>query len=104
MFALLLHLACVDGPPPGCGIYSGLEHDRCVADELTALTPDQLDLVRAKTSAIQDPIVRGAALDTWLKAHAKALPTQDAQGLCQLLEGPAAAACNKRVHAAHLNR
>jgi len=88
-----------------CGALSTPEaRDRCRAEALAAMPPTRWLEVEAAAAAIEDPIRRGAALFSWIRAHQAELPQEAAAPLCGALSAGEEKACLRRFQASHLNR
>lgn len=97
-----------DGAPvagaQGCDAKTGMERDRCLHDEIGAVPGSQPDVVVQKAGLIQDPMIRGAAVSSWVAEHANELPQEKGQQLCNLLEGRDRSYCQRRLSSPHLQR
>jgi hypothetical protein len=96
-----------DGTQPveaavGCDAKTGMERDRCLHDEIAAVPGSQPDEVLKKARLIRDPMIRGAAVSTWVAAHVSELPQDKGQELCDLLEGRDKSYCQRRLSSPHL--
>ncbi len=78
--------------------------DVCRQDVLLAVPPTATAEVVAAAEAIADPVLRGAALFTWIDAHRGRVPVESAETVCAVLEGRVQHVCERRISAAHLNR
>lgn len=105
MYALLSLLSCTTDTAPGaCETLADRAADTCWAQRVLSLGPTDVDAVESAGAAISDPIVRGAAIDAWMREHGQAIPRERAHTVCELLEREARRVCVKRIDAAHLNR
>lgn len=82
----------------------GLDKDRCLAGEIKALTGQQGDLVLQKAQQIGDPMVKGAAVSSWIADHAAEVPRQTGESLCNVLDGRDRGYCQRRLTSPHLQR
>ena len=87
-----------------CDAQTGMERDRCVHDEILATPGSQPDEVKRRAGLIVDPMIRGAAVSSWVAANANALPREKGQELCDLLEGRDRSYCQRRLSSPHLQR
>ena len=71
--------------------------------EAAATAPDARALETALTH-LEDPVVRDAAILTWIAAHRDDVPPETARALCARVSPTDAPACLRRVDAAHLGR
>jgi hypothetical protein len=83
---------------------NGADQDRCYHDALLALPPARIGQVREEGQKIVDPVVRSAAIHTWVVTNIGKVPMGEASSLCDLLDGVEATTCHRRVEAAHLRR
>lgn len=83
---------------------AGLERDTCRFEKIQTLAPAQVVRVGELAAQIQDPVIRSAAVDTWLRDHRGALEDRDGVALCELLEPAAYGRCRRWFSAAHLQR
>lgn len=96
-------MACVQGDP--ClSKREGMDRDACLHDAVLASPASALTTVIGKAQQIQDPVVRGAAVFTWVNTHNRELDPKAAAPLCALLEGRERASCSRKLSAVHLRR
>lgn len=94
----MLLAACGD-----CRFAFGDALARCGYERVLA-APDA-GTARALALAVEDPVVRGAAVMGWVESHRGGARPQDGQALCAVLESPREEqACERRLLAAHLQR
>lgn len=102
---LLLLSLLGTGCRTGCEARSaGPERDRCVHDRLLGRPGAEVDLVVADAGAIQDPVMRQAAVYQWVMDHGRELGQGRAMALCNTLEEPGRGTCLRRLSSAHLQR
>jgi hypothetical protein len=99
----LLALAC-GGPQVCAEMPAGLPRDSCFRDRIQTLPADQIQAVMADANEIQDPMVRGEAVTTWVQARAAQIPPAEGQALCRLLNEQDTAWCQRRLSSPHLQR
>ncbi len=103
VWALFLALGCAGGAP--CDRYAkGMDRDACLHDRVLASTPGELSAVIALAEQIEDPVMRGAAVFTWVNNHNRELDPKAAEPLCALLEGRERASCSRKLSSVHLRR
>jgi hypothetical protein len=70
----------------------------------TVLTrgPEELETVLMEVFAIEDPVVRQAAVVEWLRRNQAAIDPRAAGRLCHLLDGVAVDLCLRRAESPHL--
>ena len=101
MTALLL-LAC---QPSTCEEMSaGMDRDQCFHDRIASTPPGQAAAVVESAAQIQDPMVRGAAVLSWVKSHVSSVSASDGQKLCAFLEGRDQSYCQRILSSPHLQR
>lgn len=97
MLAALIWTACAD--PSDCAALGAPEaRDRCWYDTAAEAGAPE---AQAALARIEDPIVRGAGVLTWIQAHPTALDA-DVWPLCEMLTATEKKACERRLRAAHL--
>ncbi len=82
------------------GAASPLDRDLCRYRRASAASASE---AHAELAAVEDPVVRGAGVITWIRAHPDA-PAADAWPLCSLLVGGERKACERKLSSAHLRR
>ena len=87
-----------------CPTLAQPERDFCYADRIAALGAGEVDAVRENARAIEDGLVREAAVLAWLGDYADTVPLKDAEALCANADGQDSWMCQRRIHAAHLRR
>lgn len=96
---LILLLACKTQAP--CDLYQeGLDRDTCLHDQI--LATDDLNLVTSLARQIGDPIVRSAAVYTWVAAHNRELSPTSGGPLCDLLDSRERQTCQRKLTLQHL--
>ncbi len=103
-------LACSGDPPEApvpepvdCASLTSIqERDQCLWQEISELPSDQSALVLDKAKGIQDAMVLGSAVDSWIRAHAGDLRREEGMALCNLLSGPEQLSCRRRLLSPHL--
>lgn len=103
VWALALMLSC-GGGAPCAGLAPGMDRDACNHDRLLASGPEALDQVIQIAATIDDPVMRGAAVFTWVNTHNRELDPKAAEPLCALLEGRERASCSRKLSSVHLRR
>lgn len=103
MFWLLtLTLGCAGGD---CASRpAGTERDLCLHDELLALPGAEVAQARTLAGQIQDPMVQGAAVFSWVIAHNREIDPRDGMALCALLAGQERQTCVRKLSQVHLRR
>ncbi|HJN75775.1 MAG TPA: hypothetical protein QGF58_17735 [Myxococcota bacterium] len=104
MFSLLLTLACGPEEQPDCSELQELERDACRAGEIARLGAEDSARLLELTAGIEDPVVRGAAVDGWMREHGQAIARERGMEICEVLDRHARRMCIQRIDAAHLNR
>ena len=91
--------------PVGCdGMPAGLDRDVCFGKELKALPSAEIDQVIGLASKMDDPMVRGEAVFTWVTNNGNGIPPDKGQKLCGMLEERDGAHCLRRLSSPHLQR
>ena len=79
---LLLSLAIGCGAGPDCERAApGMERDLCLHDRVLALPGAEQARALALAGQIQDPVVRGAAVFTWVIEHNREIEPREGQAL-----------------------
>ena len=99
--ALLLLAAC-GRAPVDCDAQTGLVRDGCLGGRIGELAEPAAVVTAAK--AINDPLVRDAAVLHWVEDHRRGLAPADGQALCGLLSERERNTCQRRLSAPHLAR
>lgn len=102
---VLLHGACAlpAAQPADCAaLPAGRERDVCWQAEIGAVPPEAADTVPALVAEIEDPVVRDAAVLTWLDDNRDRVSPRQGEALCRLLHATRAQSCLRRLQAAHL--
>lgn len=90
-------------PNENCdGMSSGMEQDVCLGKRLKETPASEIQLVMERAAKIRDPMVKGEAIASWVAAHANAIPPNQGQQLCSMLEGRDGAYCLRRLSSPHL--
>ena len=103
---LLFALACQSQDPASIPCLERGEQslvDTCLHDEIKLLPQSVSDVVQ-RAQQISDPIIRGAAVSTWVKEHNNEINQQQGQQLCALLDGRDRSYCQRRLSSPHLRR
>lgn len=96
-------LGCGAGEP--CARYAeGMDRDACLHDQVLASPPAEVASVISLARRIDDPVVRGAAVFSWVNTHNRELDPKAAEPLCLLLEGRERASCSRKLSSVHLRR
>ena len=90
-------------PGLSCEELEGQHRDFCRYGELLALAPSELDRALELARGIDEQVIRGTAVFSWVREHAAELPPE-ASELCRMLPGSQGAQCVRRLEAVHLQR
>ncbi len=90
-------------PTLSCDDLAGQHRDFCRYGELVALAPADLERALELARGIDETVIRGTAVYTWVRDHAADLPPE-ASELCRMLPGAQGAQCLRRLEAVHLQR
>lgn len=82
----------------------GMDRDICLHDRLLEVPAAEAREAIALGRQIQDPVVRGAAVFTWISTHNREADPKVAQELCGLLEGRERSTCGRKLSQVHLRR
>jgi len=75
----------------------------CAFEHLEASPPATARTAALEIAKLNDPVVRSAAVRTWL-ATARSTPPADAEALCGLLGETEHRLCTRRANSPHLHR
>ena len=81
-----------------------MDRDACLHDRVLSSPASALSSVITTAQQIDDPVVRGAAVFTWVNTHNRELDPKAAEPLCALLEGRERASCSRKLSSVHLRR
>jgi hypothetical protein len=103
---LCLFLGCVKSEPSSdCeSVAEGAERDACRYRAIAALSEGHALEVLRHADRIRDPIIRGAALMSWVEKHRANIPTEDGTLVCARLVPLERETCVRRLQSAHLQR
>jgi len=100
-----LALGCTLGSAPTCTeMVRGMARDACLATELKALPPTDVDAVLAKARQVEDTMIQQEAVSTWITINAPHIEPQEGTRLCNLLTTRDASYCLRRLSSPHLKR
>lgn len=100
---LITLLACGRGEP--CANEApGLEQDACLHDQVLATPAAQLDVALVLLGRINDPVIRSAAIFTWVSTNNRELTPERGMSMCRLLEGRERNTCERKLQSVHLRR
>lgn len=102
--AVLCLLAACGGRTDCASLEAGLARDTCNHDAVLAIPADQLDRALTTVSKIEDPVVRGAAVFTWVSQNNRELNPQRGMSMCRLLDGRERVTCERKLSSVHLRR
>lgn len=77
--------------------------DVCAFERFKESPPATARSAATEIAKLDDPVVRSAAVRTWL-ATARSTPPADAEALCGLLGASEHRLCTRRVNSPHLHR
>ncbi len=98
-------LACVGARAQApCDALAGAEHDQCLLDRIAVQDSAHVADVITQARQIRDPMIRGAAVSSWVAHHNTGVSPADGQTLCGLLAGRDNALCLRRLSSPHLQR
>ena len=78
--------------------------DQCLHNEILNIPSSQLQALTTKAKAIQDPMIRGAAVSAWVRDHNNEITQKQGMTLCELLDGRDKFYCVRRLSSPHLKR
>ena len=95
---------CTPGARPCSALPPGLERDKCSYQELLLLDPEAAPEVLETAGDIGDPIVRDAAVTSWLSQHVDQISDEQGKQLCLLLDEEERGYCFREHYSPHLRR
>ena len=102
LLGILLSISC---QPPTCEeMAQGMERDQCFHDRIATLPAAQVSGVIDAAGQINDPMVRGAAVSSWVEVNVGKIPQAEGHKLCSFLEGRDQSYCERRLSSPHLQR
>ncbi len=82
----------------------GMDRDLCLHDRILALPGAEHEQAYGLAQQIQDPVVRGAAIFSWVINHNREIEPRAGQALCGLLMGQERETCTRKLSQVHLRR
>lgn len=103
VWALWLAVGCGGGP--SCEREAaGMDRDLCLHDRVLALPGAEAARALELAGRIEDPVVRGAAVFTWVIQNNREIEPRSGQALCALLTGQERETCTRKLSQVHLRR
>ena len=78
--------------------------DQCLHNEILTIPSTNFKQIISKAKDIQDPMIRGAAVSTWVRDHNTEITQKQGMSLCELLDGRDRGYCARRLSSPHLKR
>ena len=105
IWLLLSLVSCSIAPSSDCDALGDLgARDTCFRERCADLGPGLWPSVAENAGRIEDPILRGTVVFSFVRVHAAVLPPEARDPLCSLLDDPVRGICRRRFNAAHLRR
>lgn len=92
------------GPDACAAMQPGRQRDECWRDQVELLPVDQAGRLPELVQPIADPVIRDAAVLSWLEQHGQAISPDQAEATCDLLDESRAHMCRRRLQSAHLQK
>ena len=83
---------------------AGIERDTCTKQRMLGMPASELKQVEKLASEIEDEMIRGAAVETWVQTNCNDVSLDQGRVLCELLEGRNRSYCERRLSSPHLCR
>ena len=106
IFSLCL-LACSSAPPQpkSCdAMQAGISRDECYHAEIMNLPGSASQQALEKAKLIDDMMIRGSAVSSWIRDHNNEVNKKNGMALCELLDGRDRSYCMRRLSSPHLKR
>ena len=87
-----------------CNELSGMKKDECYHENIKKLSGNEMTLVLELAKQIEDTMIQGTAISTWVKNNNTNLNQQQGRQLCELLQGRDRFYCMRRLSSPHLKR
>ena len=105
LLAAVALAGCQGKKQQGCdGIEDSGEKDKCLIEEIQRMNGPQMTEVISKAKEIQDPMIRGAAVSSWVRDHNNEINQRQGKALCEILDGRDRFYCMRRLSSPHLKR
>ena len=105
LLAAALLAGCQGKKQQGCdSIEDSGEKDKCLIEEIQRMNGPQMTEVIKKAKEIQDPMIRGAAVSSWVRDHNNEINQRQGKALCEILDGRDRFYCMRRLSSPHLKR
>lgn len=82
----------------------GMDRDICLHDRVLALPGAEHAEATRLVGQIQDPLIRGAAVFTWVISHNREIDVKSGLALCGQLSGQERETCTRKLSQVHLRR
>ena len=100
---LIALMACGGGEP--CASEApGMDLDACLHDQVLATPATALDVALVLLGRIEDPVIRSAAIFTWVSQNNRDLTPERGMSMCRLLDGRERNTCERKLQSVHLRR
>ncbi len=104
-FLAFFYLGCSGGSPEKCEDFKeSALRDECLHNEIVKLNARELPTVIVKAKLIEDTMIRGAAVSSWVRDHNNEITQRKGMKLCELLDGRDRFYCVRRLSSPHLKR
>lgn len=100
---LITMLAC-GGGEPCTDVAPGMDQDACLHDQVLATPAAELDRALVLLGQIGDPVIRSAAIFTWVSQNNRDLTPERGMSMCRLLDGRERNTCERKLQSVHLRR
>ena len=81
-----------------------IKKDECYHNELLKFSSAELPSIISHAKKISDPLIRGAAVSSWVRDHNNEITQKQGMDLCALLDGRDRFYCMRRLSSPHLKR
>ena len=81
-----------------------IKKDECYHNELLQFSSAELPQIISHAKQITDPLIRGAAVSSWVRDHNNEITQKQGMDLCALLDGRDRFYCMRRLSSPHLKR
>ena len=87
-----------------CDQLSDIDKDDCYHKNIQKIDGNEMNLVLQLAKKIEDTMIQGTAISTWVKNNNTNLNQQQGRQLCELLQGRDRFYCMRRLSSPHLKR
>ena len=104
IWALFLACSSTEAPKECSAQADTIKQDECYHNEVLSFSSTELPKLIDHAKKITDPLIRGAAVSSWVRDHNNEITQKQGMELCALLDGRDRFYCMRRLSSPHLKR